>query len=107
MEDFILSHFSVKSLTSSVTLPVHEPISFGFEEMVKAKAEADAVVSAEIGRQLIERTLDIGKGYKCVLYSDRDSSFNGALADAFHSEYIYDYNVVAELSAIKRRKNRR
>ena len=102
MNNFIISHFSFKSLTSSVTLPVHEPISFGFEDMVKAKAEADAAVSEEIERQLIEKAIGNGNEYRYVSYCDRDDSLRNN-----HFEYIYDYNTAAELSAIMRRKKRR
>ena len=102
MNDHIISHFSFRSLTSSVTLPVHEPISFGFEDMVKAKAEADAAVSEEIERQLIEKAIGNGNEYRYVSYSDRDCSSSSG-----HFGYIYDYNTVAELSAIKKRKKRR
>lgn len=42
MIENIFSNISLKLLADSVTLPVHEPISFGFEDMVNAKAEADS-----------------------------------------------------------------
>ena len=94
MNDIFQSHISLKSLTSSVTLPVHDPISFGFEEMVKAKAD-----SAKVKQELV----DIGKGLKDM----SENSSNDNMIDKARSEYIYDYNVVAELSEIRRRKNRR
>lgn len=103
----IISHFSVKSLKNSVSLPVHEPISFGFEEIVKAKAEADAAIAAEIERRLIELSLGIGDGYGCVPYRTSERSSNEMSVDAKGIEYIYDYNLAAELSEIKRRKDRR
>ena len=103
----IISHFSVKSLKNSVALPVHEPISFGFEEIVKAKAEADAAICAEIERRLIEMSLGIGKGYRCEPYRTSERSSYETLSDANHMEYIYDYGLVAELSEIKRRRNRK
>lgn len=105
--DEIISHFSVKSLTSSVSLPVHEPISFGFEDMVRAKAKADAVINAEIERRLIEMSLGLGKGHKGVSNIASERSSNEAPADTARSEYIYDLDLVAELSEIKRKKNRR
>ena len=105
--DEIISHFSVNSLKNSVDLPVHEPISFGFEEIVKAKAESDAAISAEIERRLIELALGIGEGYGCVPYRTSERSSGETLTDMKHLEYIYDYNLAAELSELKRRKNRR
>ncbi|MDE6727209.1 MAG: hypothetical protein K2J80_04630 [Oscillospiraceae bacterium] len=92
----------VKSLKNSVVLPVHEPISFDFEEQVRAKAEA-----SEEQRRFTEMPLDIAKEYKTPSYRDSGGSSNGALPNTVRSEYIYDYNVVAELSAICRRKKRR
>lgn len=89
----IISHFSLMELKNSVSLPVHDPISFGFEEIVKAKAE-NAVIKQELA--------DIGKVF-------RDGSNNlsdETITDAARSEYIYDYDLVAELSEIRRRKNR-
>ena len=91
----IISHFSVKSLKSSVSLPVHDPISFGFEEIVKAKAD-----NAKIKQELA----DIGK----VLKEVSDNSSDETITDTVvRSEYIYDHNALTELSEIKRRKNRR
>lgn len=87
----------VKSLKNSVVLPVHEPISFDFEEQVRAKAEA-----AEEQRRFTEMPLDIAKEYKTPSYRD-----SGELPSTDRCEYIYDYNVVAELSAIGRRKKRK
>ena len=94
--DEIISHFSVNSLKNSVSLPVHEPISFGFEEMLKANAEA-------IRQELIE----LGNGHSGVPYRTSERVSDDALTDTVHSEYIYDYNLVAELSEIKRTKNRK
>ena len=94
--DEIISHFSVRSLKNSVALPVHEPISFGFEEMLKANAEA-------IRQELIE----LGKGHGGVQYSTSERVSDDTLTDPAHSEYIYDYNLVAELSELKRTKNRK
>ncbi|MDE6731393.1 MAG: hypothetical protein K2J77_00765, partial [Oscillospiraceae bacterium] len=37
-------------------VPIPEPISFGFDEIIKAKAEADAEIKAEIERRINERT---------------------------------------------------
>lgn len=106
----ILSHFSVKALKNSVSLPVHEPISFGFGEIVKAKAEADA----ELQKRLIELALGIGDGYigigedhGGVPYRTSGHSTDVSMTEEKHREYIYDYNIVAELSEIRRRKNRR
>lgn len=90
----IISHFSVKSLKSSVSLPVHDPISFGFEEIVKAKAD-----NAKIKQELA----DIGKVFKDVSNNSSDET----ITDKVRSEYIFDYNALTELSEIKRRKNRR
>ena len=103
----IITHFSVKALKNSVSLPVHEPISFGFEEIVKAKAEADAAISAEIERRLIEMSLGIGEGYRCAPYQISERSSDEASVDVNRLEYIYDYNLAAELSEIKRRNNRK
>ena len=94
----IISRFSLKSITSSVALPTHDPISFGFEEMVKAKAD-----SAKLRQELAE----IGKGQSGVPYRTSERSSGEVLTDKAHSEYIYDQNIVAELSEIKRKKNRR
>lgn len=88
----IITRDLIRSLKSSVALPVHDPISFGFDEMVKAKAD-----SVKVKQELA----DIGKVFRGV--SDSDET----LTDTARSKYIYDYNVVAELSEIKRRKNRR
>ena len=91
----IISHFSVKSLKSSVSLPVHDPISFGFEKIVKAKAD-----NAKVKQELA----DIGK----VLKEVSDNSSDETITDTVvRSEYIYDHIALAELSEIKRRKNRR
>lgn len=90
----IISKFSLKSLTKSVSLPTHDPISFGFEEMVRAKAD-----NAKIKQEL----MSIGKVYK----EDSNSQSNDSPTENTHSEYIYDYNLLAEISEIKRNKNNR
>lgn len=92
----IISHFSIKSLKNSVDLPVHEPISFGFEEMLKANAD---VIRQEL--------MELGKGQSGVPYRTSESVSDDTLTDTAHSEYIYDYNLVAELSELKRTKNRK
>ena len=89
----IITRDLIRSLKSSVALPVHDPISFGFGEMVKAKAD-----SVKVKQELA----DIGKVFRGVSESSSDET----LTDTARSKYIYDYNVVAELSEIKRRKNR-
>lgn len=73
-----------------------EPISFGFDEMVKAKAKADAEMMAEIERRVFEMRLG-GEG--------KSEMPKNALTDTLHSEYVYDYNLVAELAALKRKRN--
>ena len=90
----IISRFSIKSLKNSVSLPTHDPISFGFEKIIRAKAE-NAAVKQELA--------DIGK--VCKGRANNDLS-EANVTDTPRSEYIYDYNAVAELSEIKRRKNR-
>lgn len=92
----IISHFSIKSLKNSVDLPVHEPISFGFEEMLKANSDT-------IRQELME----LGKDHSGVPYRTSEGVSDDTLIDKAHSEYIYDYNLVAELSEIKRTKNRK
>lgn len=96
----ILSSFSLKAFTDSVTLPVHEPISFGFDEIVKAKAEADAAVTAEIERRLTELELGISDRFERLLYRTSETG-------TAETKYIYNYDLVAELSEISRRKNRK
>lgn len=89
--DEIISRFSLKSLTSSVSLPVHDPITFGFEEMVRSKAD-----NAKVRQELI----NIGKS--AVLPRSTEDA-----TDKVHAGYIYDYNVLAEISELKRKKNRK
>lgn len=83
-----------------------EPISFDFDEMIKAKAEADAEIAAEIERRLTEKFFSIGKRYEVVSYP-KPATEKGVPTDEILSGYVYDYNLVAELTALKRKKYRK
>lgn len=100
MIGFVLSNISLDLITSSVTLPVHEPISFGFEDIIKAKSEAAVLSDAK--RRYFEMLHDNGTSFCGGEERLRDN-----LTDAARFEYIYDYNIAAELFAIKRRKGRK
>ena len=101
---------SSKTAAPSGTLTMPEPISFDFEDMIKAKAEADAEIRAEIERRLTERALGAGTGYKGV--SDRGSTTENYAPESM-SAVLYRYDIVgehgvpSELDALKRRKNRK
>lgn len=100
------------SLNSEVALtpngvPIPEPISFGFDEIIKAKAEADAEIRAEIERRLAERSLGLEKAYK---ESAGSEAAENEVPEGGSIIYRYDVpgeNIPAELSDLKRRKNRR
>lgn len=95
----IISHFSIKALKNSVELPVHDPISFGFEEMVKAKADG-----AKAKQELIE----IGKGSNGGVPKSASNEFLDKCVNVnanVRSEYIFDNSAMAELTVLRRRKN--
>lgn len=83
----------VRSLKNSVMIPVHDPISFDFEEQVRAKAEAAK------GRRFSEVPLDFGGEHKTA------PGGSAELPITERREYIYDYNLAAELAAIGRKKD--
>lgn len=98
------------SLNSEVALtpngvPIPEPISFGFDEIIKAKAEADAEIRAEIERRLSERAFVSEHAYKgCSETTESEATEGGSAI------YRYDLpgeNIPAELAGLKRRKNRK
>lgn len=85
-------------------VPIPEPISFGFDEIIKAKADADAEIRAEIERRLAERAS--GALRQSVSYEapSDETPKDGSV--------VYRYNIAAgnfpnEISDIKRRKNRK
>lgn len=87
------------------TLSMPKPISFDFDEMVKAKAKADAEFAALAERHANGKFSGIGEGAYHGLSAGTD-----ALSDAVGHEYIYDYALAAELTALteqKRKKNGR
>ena len=86
-------------------VPIPEPISFGFDEIIKAKAEADAVIRAEIERRINERT---------SLATRTNSSREAAsvLESPKDGEVLCRYDIAAgslpnEISDLKRKKNKR
>lgn len=86
-------------------VPIPEPISFGFDEIIKAKAEADAEIRAEIERRINERT---------SLAMRTSSSQEAASVEESPKDdtVMYRYDIAAgnfpnEVSDIKRKKNRR
>lgn len=96
---------SIKRLTSSVTLPVHEPISFDFDEIFKAKAE----FMAELERSKLENAESV---WEIILKTPRAQK---AIAEELRAEETFEYPysffggyaVVDELSELRRKKNRR
>lgn len=91
--------------TAAITMPaMPEPISFGFDEMIKAKAEADAEIRAEIERRLNERS---GASYREVPRSSTPEDEVSENAVTYRYDVAAESNIPAELSEIKRRKNRR
>lgn len=98
------------SLNSDVAVtsngvPIPEPISFGFDEIIKAKAESDAEIRAEIERRLAERSLGLGHRESSVSETAESEAPN---VDSVM--YRYDLpgeNIPAEISDLKRRKNRK
>lgn len=86
-------------------VPIPEPISFGFDEIIKAKAEADAEIRAEIERRINERT---------SLAMQTSSSREAALVEESPKDgaIMYRYDIAAgslpnELSDLKRKKSRK
>lgn len=88
----------VESLTSPITMP--EPVSFGFEDMVKAKAKADAEFAAEIERRIAGKTSG-GGAYRS------SSAGTDALQETVGHKCTYDNAVAAELTALTARKRKK
>ena len=101
----MIPYVSLNTRADTVSGALHspEPISFDFDEMIKAKAQADAEIKAEIERRIIESILSIGKGYRRIPCYESTTE-KRAPTDEVFSEYVYDYNPVAELMALKRKK---
>lgn len=101
--------FSNNNNNSEVALtkngvPVPEPISFGFDEIIKAKAEADAVIRAEIERRLNERASGA--------YSQSAAPENPETEVPKDGSIVYRYDLVnedssPEVSELKRKKSRK
>lgn len=97
MIESVLSNISCDMLTGSVTLPVHEPISFGFEDIVKAKADFP---SEEQSCHEIIQCED-----EPVIFGENIPNEN--VTAVARLEYIFDCGAVAELFVIKHRKHRK
>ncbi len=85
-------------------VPIPEPISFGFDEIIKAKAEADAEIRAEIERRLSERVSGAIRTSAAVEVPQTEAPKDGSI--------MYRYDIAAEdfpdeISDLKRRKSRR
>lgn len=90
---------------SSSALAMPEPLYFGFDEIIKAKAEADAEIRAEIERRLMERSLGLGHRESGVSEAAESEAPN---VDSVM--YRYDLpgeNIPAEFSDLKRKKTRK
>lgn len=84
-------------------LSMQESPDFGFEDIIKLKAELDAELSEQIQELMAERAGFVDKGVdKCDIRSDDDNA-----ADAFDGEYVYNYDLIAELAALKQKKKSR
>lgn len=85
-------------------VPIPEPISFGFDEIIKAKAEADAEIRAEIERRLAERASGAIRTSASVEAAADETPKDGSV--------MYRYDIAAEdlhdeISDLKRKKNRK
>lgn len=85
-------------------VPIPEPISFGFDEIIKAKAEADREIKAEIERRIAERTSLAMRTGSSAEASAEESPKDGSV--------MYRYDIAAEafpneISDLKRKKNKR
>lgn len=79
-----------------------EPPDFGFEDIIKLKAELDAELSEQIQELMSGRAGFVDKGVeKCEVRAD-DSA-----ADLFGGEYVYNYDLIAEFAALKLKKKPR
>lgn len=96
---------SIERLISPPLLPMPEPVSFGFDEMVKAKAEFMAESersdhgNAEEIRNILLKTPRTAKAPAGEL--SEEGSF-GNVYGAFGR-----YDIAEELTELKRRRNRR
>lgn len=86
-------------------VPIPEPISFGFDEIIKAKAEADREIKAEIERRINERTsLAMRTSAAVEAPQTEEAQENGSV--------MYRYDIAAgsfpnEVSELKRKKSRK
>lgn len=85
-------------------VPIPEPISFGFDEIIKAKAESDTEIMAEIERRLGERALGALRQSASVEAAQTETPRDGSIT------YRYDLggeNFPNEISDLKRKKSRK
>lgn len=85
-------------------VPIPEPISFGFDEMFKAKAEADAEIRAEIERRLSERASGAIRASDAAEAPQAEAPKDGAI--------MYRYDIAGEdfspeFLELKRKKSRK
>lgn len=90
----------IDELKKPLSMP--EPPDFGFEDIIKMKAELDAELSEQIQELMAERAGFVDKGVeKCVVRAD-DSA-----VDSFGREYVYNYDLAAEFAALRLKKKTR
>lgn len=85
-------------------VPIPEPISFGFDEIIKAKAEADAEIKAEIERRLSERASGAYKQSAAPEIPDVESPKDSSTVYRYD---LADENSSPEFSELKRKKSRK
>lgn len=98
-----LNNSEVKLTSNGVPIP--EPISFGFDEIIKAKAEADREIKAEIERRINERT-------SLAMQSSSSSEAASVEETPKDGSVMYRYDIAAgnfpnEVSDLKRKKSRK
>lgn len=91
----------IDELKKPLSMP--ELPDFGFEDIIKMKAELDARLSEQIQELMEERAGFVDRGVeKCDARTDNDNA-----ADAFGGEYVYNYDLAAEFAALKLKKKTR
>lgn len=101
--------FSNNNNNSEVALtkngvPIPEPISFGFDEIIKAKAEADAVIKAEIERRLSERASGAHRQSAAPEIFDAETPKDGSIM--YRCDLACE-DLPSEVSELKRKMSRK
>lgn len=99
---------SLDALVKPVSLPAPEPLSFGFAEIVKAKAEFNAEFMAGLDERMLKSLLSLNEGSDDITpYTSTIPKYDPSnnASPSFAWEYVYDYGLVGELAALKRKKN--